>query len=203
VIRKGLIGAGAVVLVVLLARTLAYAVEPGPMARLLEQRTAGPAFPAVALVALALGFGVAVAICSLAAIAVKERALIERRPVERFAVRRLLAVACALAVTTCIAGGLLEAVIHWRAGLGWHGLHCLLGPVHRDLIPIETGLSLIAAAVLAAARHVVAWMRRTFARLAPLPPYLRVGISRSQVPVSLRAAQLVGAAAARGPPVLG
>ena len=83
-IRRGLIGAGAVVLVVLLARTLAYAAEPGPMARLLEQRAAGPAFPVVALVALALGFGVAVAVCSLAAIAVKERALIERRrPAER------------------------------------------------------------------------------------------------------------------------
>lgn len=202
-IRKGLIGAGTVVLVVLLARTLAYAAEPGPMARLLEQRAAGPAFPAVALVALALGFGVAVAVCSLAAIAVKERALIERRPAEPFAVRRMLAVACALAVATCIAGGLLEALIHWRAGLGWHGLHCLLGPVHRDLIPIETGLSFIAAAILAAARHLVVWMRRTFARLAPVPPYLGFGSSHSWIPVSLRAAQLVGGASARGPPVLG
>lgn len=202
-IRKGLIGAGSVALVVLLARTIAYAAEPGPMARLLEQRAAGPAFPVVVLVALVLGFGVAVAVCWLAAIAVKERALIERRPAERFAAGRMIAVAAALSVATCVIGGLLEAFIHWRVGLGWHGLHCLVGPVHRDLIPIETGLSFIAAAVLAAARHVVAWMRRTFARLAPVPPYLRFGISHSWIPVSLRAAQLVGAASARGPPVLG
>ena len=202
-IRKGLIGAGSVALVVLLARTIAYAAEPGPMARLLEQRAAGPALPVVVLVALVLGFGVAVAVCWLAAIAVKERALIERRPAERFAAGRMIAVAAALSVATCVIGGLLEAFIHWRVGLGWHGLHCLVGPVHRDLIPIETGLSFIAAAVLAAARHVVAWMRRTFARLAPVPPYLRFGISHSWIPVSLRAAQLVGAASARGPPVLG
>ena len=31
---------------------------------------------------------------------------------------------------------MLESTIHWREGLGWHGLHCLLGPVHRDAIPI-------------------------------------------------------------------
>src|SRR4029450_1604777 len=78
--------------------------------------------------------------------------------------------AFAPSVVAAPASGLLEAFIHWRAGLGWHGLHCLFGPVHRDLLPIETVLSFVAAAILAAAWHVGAWMRRTLARLAAVLP---------------------------------
>lgn len=203
-IRKGLIGAGSAALVVLVARTLAYAAHPDPTARFLEQRAGGPTFVVVALAALALGAGIAVAVCLLAAVAVRERALIERRVAERFDVGRTLLVACALSVVTSSAGGLLEAYIHWRAGLGWHGLHCLFGPVHRDLLPIETGLSLIAAALLAAARHVLAWMRRTFARLAGVVP--RVGpLARLYAPACapLRPALATGPASARAPPLPG
>jgi hypothetical protein len=50
-------------------------------------------------------------------------------------------------------GGLLEAYIHWRAGLGWHGLHCVFGPVHRNLLPIDGALSLVAAAIATALEH--------------------------------------------------
>ena len=35
----------------------------------------------------------------------------------------------------------LESTIHWREGLGWHGLHCLTGPVHRNAIPILGALA--------------------------------------------------------------
>jgi hypothetical protein len=204
VIRRGLIGAGSAALVVLLARTLAYASQPSPTARFLEQRAGGPALPVVALVSLALGAGVAITVCWLASVAVRERALIERREAQRFAVDRMLAVACALSVVTCLAGGLLEAYIHWRAGLGWHGLHCLFGPVHRDLLPIETGLSLIAAAILAAAGHVLTWMRRTFARLAALPLRIRTeALAHTPVCASLRPALSAGPASARAPPALG
>jgi hypothetical protein len=199
-----LIGAGTAALVVLLARTLAYAAEPGPAARVLEQRAGGPGLPALALVSLALGFGIAVCVCWLGALAVRERALIERRSVERFAARRALVVAAALSVTTCVTGGLLEAYLHWRAGLGWHGLHCLAGPVHRDLIPIETGLSFVAAALLAAGRHVLMWMRRTFARLAALLPrawcVAPAVLGRLDM---LRPALCAGSASARAPPLLG
>ena len=203
-IRRGLIGAGSAALVVLLARTLAYAAEPGPAARVLQQRAGGPTLPVLALVSLALGFGIAVCVCWLAALAVRERALIERRSVAGFAARRALVVAAALSVTTCVTGGLLEAYLHWRAGLGWHGLHCLAGPVHRDLIPIETGLSFVAAALLAAARHVVSWMRRTLARLAaPVPRVWCVVpavVARFDVP---QPAFCAGSASARAPPLLG
>jgi len=203
-IHRALIGSAAAGLVVLLARSLAYAAEPTPAARLLEQRAGGPSLPILALVSLALGASIALAVCWLAAVAVRERALLERRPPVRFAAGRVFAVALALAIVTCLAGGLLEAFIHWRAGLGWHGLHCLLGPVHRDLLPIETGLSFVAAAIIAAARHVFAWMRRTFARLAaallyPWPPAeLHVHLFDCSWP-TLR----VGSASARAPPAVG
>jgi hypothetical protein len=80
--------------------------------------------------------------------------------------------AIALAAITSLAGGLFEAYLHWRAGIGWHGVQCVFGPVHRDLLPIATALSFVATALLAAAEHVVAWMRRTFALLRALPPAL-------------------------------
>jgi hypothetical protein len=202
--RKALIAAVVMTLVVLLARSLAYATEPTPTARLLEQRAGGPGLPVLALVFLALGAAIAIAVCWLAAVAVRERALIERRPAKAFPAGRVVALTLALAATTSVAGGLLEAYIHWRAGLGWHGLHCLLGPVHRDLIPFETGLSFVAAAVVAAATHVLAWMRRTFARLgATLPrlwPLSSVRLQALEVPAG---ALCLGQASARAPPALG
>jgi hypothetical protein len=203
-IHRAVIGAVAAALVVLLARSLAYAAEPTPAARLLEQGAGGPSLPILALVSLAIGASIAVAVCWLAAVAVRERALLERRRPPRFGAGRVFALAFGLAFVTCVAGGLLEAFIHWRAGLGWHGLHCLLGPVHRDLLPIETGLSFMAAAIIAAARHVFAWMRRTFARLAAalLHPWARadVGVPLFDRPQpTLR----VGSASARAPPAVG
>jgi len=201
VIRRTLIGVATVVPVVLLARTLAYATEPGPAARMLEQRAGGPTLPVLALVSLGLGAAVAVATCSLAALAVRERALLESRRHEGFAIGRVFTLAVALAVSTCLAGGLLESYVHWRAGLGWHGLHCLIGPVHRDLLPIETGLSLVAAAVLAAAAHVLAWMRRTFAALTTLPRVPVPVLPRSHAIRVVRSVLRPRAASARAPPL--
>ena len=163
-----------------------------------------PVVPAFALAALALCAALAIVVCWLAAIAVRERSLLERRDAPAFAVTRTVILAAALALTTSLAGGLLEAMVHWRAGMGWHGLHCLVGPVHRDLLPLESGLSLIAAAVLAAARHLGAWMRRTFARLAAqLPRIDFFDVSHAGAAQAFAVVAPVSAAAARGPPSLG
>lgn len=163
----------AAALVVLLARSIAYAIAPSPAARVLEHRAGGPALPVLTLVALALGGSLAIAICWLAAVGVRERALLERRTLAgsapRFRPTRTFALAVGLSVITSVAGGLFEAYLHWRAGLGWHGVKCVLGPVHRDLLPLATALSFVGAALLAAAEHVAAWMRRTFASLRALP----------------------------------
>ena len=197
-----MIRAGAIVLVVLLARTLAYAALPNPSARFLRHQAGGPAVPVAALVALGICAVLAVTVCWLVAVAVRERALIERRDARRFAVARTCALAAWLTVATCFAGGMFEAYLHWRAGLGWHGLHCLVGPVHRELIPFETGLSFVAAAVIAAARHVAGWMRRTFARLAAELPALMFAATPSfGEATAVRIAAHGRAASARAPPV--
>jgi hypothetical protein len=172
-IRLGIV-LGSAMLVVLTARSIAYAVTPGTAARVLEHRAGGPSLPVIAIVALTLGASAAIIVCWLASLAVRERAVLEDRAAPRFRVGRMLALALVLALVTTIGGGLFEAYIHWREGLGWHGLHCIVGPVHQNLMPIECALSLVAAALLAAAEHVAGWMRRTFAALRAIPPRLQV-----------------------------
>jgi hypothetical protein len=162
--------AGSALLVILTARTIAYAVTPGAAARVLEHRAGGPSLPMIAIVALTLAASAAIVVCWLASLAVRERALLEDRAAPRFRIGRMLVLALVLAVVTTIVGGFFEAYIHWREGLGWHGLDCIAGPVHRNLVPIDCALSLVAAALLAAAEHVGRWMRRTFAALRAIPP---------------------------------
>jgi hypothetical protein len=197
----------AAALVVLMARSIAYALAPSPAARVFEHRAGGPALPVLTLVVLAVGCSLAVAICWLAALGVRERELLERRrlaaPPPRFRPVRTLTLALALSVVTSVVGGLLEAYLHWRAGLGWHGMHCVFGPVHRSLLPIATSLSFVAAALLAAAEHVVGWMRRTFALLRAVPPRLVRADLPSWVLVDVgRASRRFGAGTARAPPAL-
>jgi hypothetical protein len=163
---------GSALLVVLGARSVAYALTPGPTARVLEHRAGGPALPVVIAVALGLAACAAITVCYLVSLAVRERALLERRDAPRFPVGRMVGLALLLALVTTVGGGFFEAYVHWREGLGWHGLDCLAGPVHRNLVPIECALSLVAASLLAAADHVARWMRRTFASLRALPPRL-------------------------------
>jgi hypothetical protein len=199
--RKLVIGGVAATLVVLVARSLAYATERAPAARVLEHQAGGPTLPVLALVTLTVAASIAVAVCWLTALAVRERALLERRSFAPFRVVRTLAVAASLAVVTSLGGGLLEAYMHWRAGLGWHGLHCMFGPVHRDLLPFEGGLSLVAAALIAATEHVVAWMRRTFARLRALAVRTwHVRLEPPPVSAILPHGLCLGSASARAPP---
>jgi hypothetical protein len=202
------VAVAAALLVILAARTISYALAPSPSARLLEHRAGGPALPALMLVSLLLGAALAVAICWLVALGVRERALIERRllaePAPVFRTGRMLALWIALSIATSVAGGLFEAYVHWRAGLGWHGVECIAGPVHRDLLPIETALSLIAAAVIAAAEHIAAWMRRTFALLRalslPAPVWMPpVATNAVHVPRTILA---LSSGAPRAPPKL-
>ena len=192
----------AVVLVILLARAIAYAVVPSPAARVLEGRGGGPALPVLTLVTLGLGAALAVAISFLAALGVGERAALESRAAPRLRSGRLLLSALALAFATSLLGGLFEAYIHWRAGLGWHGLHCVFGPVHRDLIPIAAGLSFVGAASIEAGSLVTAWMRRTFASLRVSAPRLPApSLLRTPSSIALpNRLLLVGSPSPRGPP---
>src|SRR5512133_2081398 len=135
--RRGLAWSAIAALVVLGSRTMVYALSPSPLAAELSHRAGGPALPAVAVASAALALVVSVAVVSLAALGVRERLLLETRPVvapPRLRLGRLAVRALALWLVTMPAFALVESYIHWRQGLGWHGLHCLTGPVHRNAI---------------------------------------------------------------------
>jgi hypothetical protein len=197
---------GVVALVVLGTRTIVYAISPSPLALELSHQAGGPALPAIAVVAVLLAVGFSAAIVWLAALGVRERRLLETRPViaePRLRLRLLATRALGLWLVTMPAFAYMESYIHWRQGLGWHGLHCLTGPVHRNAIPVLGALSLVAAALAAALEHVVAWMRRTLASLSG-PPRI-AGIVPIAGPLSvelLPAAALAASLGARGPPRL-
>jgi hypothetical protein len=111
--------------------------------------------------------------------------------------------AAVLFAATSATFAVLESYLHWRAGLGWHGLHCLTGPVHRDAIPLLLALSVVAAALACAVEHVLAWMRRVW---AAVNRRRRVDGSLPAVPLPARVCAvrpaLVAAHGARGPPFL-
>src|SRR4051794_1974380 len=151
----------AVALVVLVGRSLAYALVPSDLSGALG----GPALPAIVLVSAVLGLGGACAVLWLAALGVRERAALAHARAPRLPLRAFAVDAAVIFAGAALVFAALESYLHWRAGLGFHGLHCLAGPVHRDALPILAALALIAAALLVAVRHVLAWMRRTLATL--------------------------------------
>jgi hypothetical protein len=186
----------ALVLVVLCARALAYALVP---ASALRGTVGGPALPVVALVALALGLGVACALLWAASLGVREQALLEPRALApRLELRTAALTAAGLCAGSVLVFAALETSIHAEAGLGWHGLECLNSPVHHNALPILAGLSLVAAALLEAVRHVLAWMRRTLALLRARP--VRRRAPRVRLRGESAPSRPVRALAARGPP---
>jgi hypothetical protein len=160
----------------------------------------------IAVVAILLAVSLSAAVVWLAALGVRERRLLEKRPVigePRLRLGLLATRGIALWLVAMPAFALLESYIHWRQGLGWHGLHCLTGPVHRDAIPILGALSLITAALVAALEHVVAWMRRTLGSV--VGPSRIAGLVLVARPPSVELAPAAALAAPfgpRGPPHL-
>jgi hypothetical protein len=196
-----------VALVVLAARALAYALAPRPtvVSGELERQLGGPGLVVTTLAALGAATALASALVWLASLAVRERHLLTggADDAPRLRPLRVLGAAVALFVVTSLAFASLESYLHWRAGLGFHGLHCLLGPVHRDALPLLGALSLLAAAAEAAARHLLRWIRRTLAALRerprPRPRPARYATPRSASP---RRTLLPALGRPRGPPAL-
>jgi hypothetical protein len=207
-VARTLAWTGAAALVVLASRSLSYALGPHAtvVAGRLEEQLGGPRLAVLAATVPAVALGLASLVLWLAAVAVRERRVLDPRPslgVRPIRPARVALAALALGLATCTAFALLESYIHWRAGLGWHGIHCLVGPEHRDALPFLWSLSLLAAAVLAALEHLVAWMRRTIATILaavaparPRPPAARPGATA----VALRSMLLPFGASPRGPP---
>jgi hypothetical protein len=150
----------AVAVLVLCARGLAYALAPSPLARLLERSAGGPGLVTVTLVSLGFAATASILVVWLASVGVRERARLRpERVAPSLRLRRTAVRAVALYLSSSLAFAMFESYLHWRAGLGFHGLSCLVGPVHRNAIPLLAALSLLAAALAEAAGHVLAWMR--------------------------------------------
>jgi hypothetical protein len=192
------------VAVVLATRTIAYALAPqSVLLAALARNQVGPDVTVPLVVSLFVAAAVAGGVLWLSALAVRERLLLEgRRLVTRPRLRPwlLLVRAAVLFLTTCFAFAMLESTIHWREGLGWHGLRCLTGPVHRDAIPVLAALCLIAVAIHGAIEHLLEWARRLFAqleaRLVPALPSVSLLGAVADVALDHRSAPQ----SARGPP---
>ena len=193
------------VAVVLATRVVVYAFAPSELqlAVQFEQKAGGPHL-ADALVSVSLLLaGLAAALLWLAVVAVRERIALEgkrlvaapRLPFARLALRLPI-----LFLVTSFSFAMLESYIHWREGLGWHGLHCLVGPVHRDAIPVLAGFSALAVAIHAAVEHMLAWARRAIAQLIGRLPHLRHGSPGVTVVRRLVSDVFDAATVARGPP---
>jgi hypothetical protein len=166
--------AGTVALVVLAARQLAYALAPQLTMASLPHAVGGPGLVVTTLVAVPIALGLGCAILWLAALGVRERHLLSEDVIIAPRVRPVgIALdGVAVALSSCVTFAALESWVHWRAGLGFHGLACLTGHEHRNAIPIILALALLAAAARGALRHVVAWMRRTIVLLRARPRVL-------------------------------
>jgi hypothetical protein len=203
---RALTWVGACALVVLAARVLAYQLAPQPtlVGSTLEQAVGGPRLVVTAVVAVVGSLATAAAAVWLATVAVRERHLLAGGPrPEPFRVVRMLGCAVLLFAASCAVFDGLESYFHWRAGLGFHGLHCLVGPVHRDALPLLGALSLVASALVAAATHLIRWMRRTLGtlvgrRVAFFPTTLLVPVAPAQPPLQYASERL----RTRGPPLL-
>ena len=193
--------------VVSLGRWIAYALAAGTLAQKLSSQGAG-ARPAV-VAAISLGAALAATATGLWLVAagLRERSRLEldgwaasSRP---FSARRLLARSAALSAVTIVVFTTVESVIHYEKGLGFHGWHCIAGPVHQNAAPIMIALSLIAAAVVTAVDAVLAAARRVVARLVLAGRALpRPGATWFDPrPAPLRDRSRHAIAPARGPPL--
>jgi hypothetical protein len=204
---RALVWAVLTTLVVLGSRTLAYALTPpSPAAARLLGQLGGPGPVLVAVTALGLALVLGGALLWLASVGAGERAALAGVRALRLRLRPVLVRALALFAVSSLVFAALESYIHYRAGLGFHWLHCLLGPVHRDALPLLGSLSLLAAAVHGAAAHLLGAVEQHAGRLVGLrirPPVpagaVLAVIGRAEAHSSTA---LLGSRFARGPPPL-
>jgi hypothetical protein len=149
------------------------------------------------VVSLVLAAAISVTVLWLAVVGVRERQLLRpgRVPPE-LRLRRLALNAVGLYATSALGFATFESYLHWRAGLGVHGLSCLVGPVHRNAIPLLAALALVAAVLAEAVLHLGAWMRAATRELLrprflllptrPVAGLRLVSLSSSRVPSGAR-----------------
>jgi hypothetical protein len=205
--RRALLWLPVLVLVVGATRTLAYALAPTPtpLTLALQREVGGPRLVVTTFVALGLAIGASSAFLWLASMAVRERHIARGRSGVPPSLRIRTVGRRALVLWAAAAVGFtaVESFVHWRAGLGLHGVHCLLGPAHRDVVPLLAALSLIAAACHGALEHLLGWMRRTLLlllrRRAPAATW--TGFVQQTLVPQIARLLLAGPHSPRGPPI--
>jgi hypothetical protein len=157
------------VFVVSLGRWIAYALAAGTLAQKLSSQGAGARPAVVAAISLGVALAATATGLWLVAAGLRERSRLEldgwaasSRP---FSARRLLLRSAALSAATIVVFTTVEGLIHYEDGLGFHGWHCIAGPVHQNAAPIMIALSLMAAAAVATVDAVLAAARRVVAQL--------------------------------------
>ncbi len=202
--KRALAWAGTVALLVLIARWLTYALaQPSPLANRFEASAGGPSLVLVSLVTLALAAAISVTVLWLAALGVRERARLwpDRVP-PRLRLRRLAVNAVCLYAASALGFATFESYLHWRAGLGFHGLSCLVGPVHRNAIPLLAALALVAAALAESVLHLIAWMRAAARELLrPRLFVLSIRPAAGRTLLSLNPLRVPRRARSRAPPL--
>jgi hypothetical protein len=157
------------VFVVSLGRWIAYALAAGTLAQKLSSQGAGARPAVVAAISLGLALAATATGLWLVAAGLRERSHLEldgwAAPSRPFRARRLVARSAALSAVTIVVFTTVESLIHYENGLGFHGWHCIAGPVHQNAAPIMIALSLMAAAVVTAVDAVLAAARRVVAQL--------------------------------------
>jgi hypothetical protein len=147
--RRALAHVSAIAGVVLVGRAIAYALVDDAAARDLAGISGGPRLAGVIATSIAVALVVSTAAIVIARLAAVERGA--RAPRSAWQeLRRCGARALGYSAGAIAAFDAFETIIHVRAGLGWHALHCLSGPVHANALPILIGLATVAAAVTSA-----------------------------------------------------
>jgi hypothetical protein len=203
---RALVWTPAAILVIAASRQIAYALAGDALARRLARQGGGADPIWIAAVALTASAAVAAGGAWLVTMGVRERCALD---LARWAApaplraSRIAVRAAVLALVTNLGFALVESCIHHHEGLGWMGLRCLRGPVHADAAPILAGLSLVVAALVTAADHVLCALRRAAARraLARRSRPARA-VARRVLASAVRASQRIsGANPTRGPPI--
>lgn len=189
------------------SRALVYALAPAP-AQHLGSQLGGPRFALVTLIALGLAGALSAAIVALASMGARERWRLApdrcRQPAPRLPLGRVLIRAGGLWGAGMLLFAAVESWIHLRAGMGFHGLGCLVGPVHRNAIPVIGALSVIAAAAISGAAHLLRWMRRSLGRVYGVRAVARDAATRISAVLhpAPRSCRPSAAARPRAPPLV-
>jgi hypothetical protein len=195
------------VFVVSLGRWIAYALAAGTLAQKLSSQGAGARPAVVAAISLGLALAATATGLWLVAAGLRERSHLEldgwAAPSRPFRARRLVARSAALSAVTIVVFTTVESLIHYENGLGFHGWHCIAGPVHQNAAPIMIALSLMAAAVVTAVDAVLAAARRVVAQLVlaarALPQPAAAWFDPRPAPLRGRSRHAI--APTRGPPL--